>query len=232
MAGRRASPHRERVPAAAVAAVRTTSSDGRRDGEAGERSTHTARDQGDDPLGQIQNGRSAHRTRPASASTTARRYQSLQSKADSLSSRARKEAARVGNGGGNGGASSFSGGKTGIVSGGKGAPARTAASSAAIAGSKRGASAPATRLPLRPCQPTAAEQVEQVIEQQVLACVRGKSYRGAPVPSSLVDENTPISTQEEFQLSLESRQGPAARLRSALGLPHMLVHAPLGCFAL
>lgn len=211
--------------------MRTTSSEGRRDGETREKkSVHNTRDQGGDYLGQIQNGHSAYHTRPASASTTARRYQSLQSKADSLSSRARKEATRVGNGGGSGGAASISSSKLGTVSSGKGAHAKTAASSAAIAGSKRAATAPATRVPLRPCQPTAAEQVEQVIAQQetALVGVRGKSYRGAPVPSSLVDEDTPISTQEEFQLSLESRQGQDAWLRSAFGLARILAHAPGG----
>ena len=211
MSGRKASPHKERAPASAVAVhVRTTSSDGRREGDAGDKNLHTAIDCGNGPPGQVQDGRSAHRARPTSASTTARRYHSLQSQADSLSSRARKEAERIGTGGSSGGPASISSGKTGMVSSGKEkAPIKTASSSTMIAGSRRVASA--TRVPLRQLQTSAAEQVARVIEKEEFAGLRGKSYKGTPVPSSLVDEFTPLSTQEEFQLSLESRQGRDAK---------------------
>ena len=211
MSGCKDSPHKERAPASAVAVhVRTTSSDGRREGDAGDKSMHAERECENGPPGQVQDGRSAHRARPTSASTTARRYLSLQSQADSISSRARKEAERVGTGGGSGGPASIGSGKTGMVSGGKEkAPIKTASSSTTIASTRRVASA--TRVPLRQVQTLAAEQVARVIEKEEFAGFRGKSYRGTPVPSSLVDEITPLSTQEEFQLSLESRQGRDAK---------------------
>jgi hypothetical protein len=94
-----------------------------------------------------------------------------------------------------------------VSSGKEKAPIKTASSSTTIAGSRR----VATRVPLRQLQTSAAEQVARVIEKEELAGLRGKSYRGTPVPSSLVDEITPLSTQEEFQLSLESRQGRDAK---------------------
>ena len=243
VSGRKTSPHKERAPASAVAVhARTSSSDGRREGEAGDKCMHAARDCGDGPPGQVQDGRSVHRARPTSASTTARRYHSLQFQADSLSSRARKEAERVGTGGGSGGAASIISGKSGMVSSGKEkAPIKTASSSPTIAGSRRVASA--TRVPLRQLQTSAAEQVARVIEKEELAGLRGKSYRGTPVPSSLVDEITPLSTQEEFQLSLESRQGRDAKKKNVcvcvcvcvwfeLSLESRQVKATLPCLSL
>ena len=60
-----------------------------------------------------------------------------------------------------------------------------------------------SRVPLRACQPSLAEQQDQLIRP----VPRGKGYSSQIAPVSLLDENTPLLAQEEFEESLQPTQG-------------------------